>query len=205
MNPYKEILEHFKRDKILYRAIVDSDVEIRPELNIDIYHSLLVSIVSQQLSTKVVKIIWNRFADLFAEGYPDAETLLGTEHEILRGIGLSNSKANYVKNVAEFNLMQNMSFDYLQEMSDDQIIDYLTQIKGVGKWTVQMILMFPMDRPNVFPVDDLGIQNAMKSLYKLDLEKKALKTKMHEISSLWSPYKTLASKYLWKIKDKDPF
>jgi len=91
------------------------NIEIRPELNIDIYHSLLVSIVSQQLSTKVAKIIWNRFADLFVDGYPKAEILLTTEHKILRGIGLSNSKANYVKNVAEFHLAENTSFDYLQK------------------------------------------------------------------------------------------
>jgi len=92
-----------------------------------------------------------------------------------------------------------------KKKTDDEIVDYLTQIKGVGKWTVQMILMFPMDRPNVFPVDDLGIQNAMKSLYQLDLEKKELKTRMNEIAMLWDPYKSLASKYLWKIKDNSLF
>jgi len=205
LNPYQEILHHFKRDKILYKAVMSLDIEIRPELNIDIYHSLLVSIVSQQLSTKVAKIIWNRFADLFVDRYPKAEILLTTEHEILRSIGLSNSKANYVKNVAEFHLAENTSFDYLQKKTDDEIVDYLTQIKGVGKWTVQMILMFPMDRPNVFPVDDLGIQNAMKSLYQLDLEKKELKTRMIEIANLWHPYKSLAAKYLWKIKDNELF
>jgi len=194
-----QILEHLKNDAILYKAIADLDVEIRPELDIDIYHSLLSSIVSQQLSTKVVKIIWNRFTDLFVQGYPDAESLLSKEHAVLRGVGLSNSKANYVKNVAEFKLANDMSFDFLQEKTDEEIIDYLSQIKGVGKWTVQMILMFPMDRPNVFPVDDLGIQNSMKSLYQLNLEKKELKTKMHDIASVWDPYKTLASKYLWKI------
>lgn len=194
-----QILEHLKNDAILYKAIADLNVEIRPELDIDIYHSLLSSIVSQQLSTKVVKIIWNRFTDLFVQGYPDAESLLSKEHAVLRGVGLSNSKANYVKNVAEFKLANDMSFDFLQEKTDEEIIDYLSQIKGVGKWTVQMILMFPMDRPNVFPVDDLGIQNSMKSLYQLNLEKKELKTKMHDIASVWDPYKTLASKYLWKI------
>lgn len=199
MSSHKEILLHFKRDKILFNAISDLDTEIRPEIDIDIYHSLLSSIVSQQLSTKVVKIIWNRFTDLFVDGYPDAESLLSKEHEILRRIGLSNSKANYVKNVAAFYLENNMSFDYLQAMSDDQIIEYLSQIKGVGKWTVQMILMFPMDRPNVFPVDDLGIQNSMKRLYEIDLEKKELKIRMNEISLQWEPYRTLASKYLWKI------
>lgn len=201
MSSHKNILLHLKKDKILFKAITGLETEIRPELDIDIYHSLLSSIVSQQLSVKVVKIIWNRFTDLFVDGYPDAESLLSKEHDLLRGIGLSNNKANYVKNVAEFYLENDMSFDYLQTMSDDQIIDYLTQIKGVGKWTVQMILMFPMDRPNVFPVDDLGIQNSMKKLYTIDLEKKELKIRMNEISLNWHPYKTLASKYLWKIME----
>jgi len=199
LSSHKNILLHLQKDKILFKAITSLETEIRPELDIDIYHSLLSSIVSQQLSTKVVKIIWNRFTDLFIDGYPDAESLLSKEHELLRGIGLSNNKANYVKNVAEFYLENDMSFDHLQTLSDEQIIDYLTQIKGVGKWTVQMILMFPMDRPNVFPIDDLGIQNAMKSLYGIDLEKKELKIRMNEISLNWHPYKTLASKYLWKI------
>jgi len=199
LSSHKEILLHLKRDKILFKAISGLETEIRPQLDIDIYHSLLSSIVSQQLSTKVVKIIWNRFTGLFVDGYPDAESLLSKEHELLRSIGLSNSKANYVKNVAAFYLENDMSFDYLQAMSDEQIIEYLSQIKGVGKWTVQMILMFPMDRPDVFPVDDLGIQNSMKRLYNIDLEKKELKLRMNAISLQWEPYRTLASKYLWKI------
>jgi DNA-3-methyladenine glycosylase II len=199
LSSHKEILLHLKTDKKLFKAISNLNYEIRPQLDIDIYHSLLSSIVSQQLSTKVVKIIWNRFSDLFVDRYPDAESLLAKEHEVLRGIGLSNNKARYVKNVAEFYLENNMSFDYLQAKSDDEIIEYLTQIKGVGKWTVQMILMFPMDRPNVFPVDDLGIQNSMKNLYEIDLEKKELKMRMNEIATNWDPYKTLASKYLWKL------
>lgn len=202
LKTHREILDHLKKDGILYKAISGLDKEVKPELDIDIYHSLLGSIVSQQLSTKVVKIIWRRFTDLFVEGYPDAESLLSKDHDVLRGIGLSNNKARYVKNVAEFKLANDMSFDYLQSFEDEYIIDYLTQIKGVGKWTVQMILMFPMDRPNVFPVDDLGIQNAMKSLYKIDLEKNELKRRMNEIASVWDPYKTVASKYLWQLGDK---
>ena len=201
MKTHREVLDHLKKDDILYKAILGLDSEVKPELDIDIYHSLLGSIVSQQLSTKVVKIIWRRFSDLFVDGYPDAVSLLSKEHDLLRGIGLSNNKARYVKNVAEFKLANDMSFDYLNSLEDEYIIDYLTQIKGVGKWTVQMILMFPMDRPNVFPVDDLGIQNAMKSLYNIDLEKKELKLRMNEISSVWDPYKTVASKYLWQLGD----
>lgn len=202
MAQQKEILEHLKKDKILAGAIDRLNCEIRPELDIDIYHALLRSIVSQQLSTKVARIIWNRFTDLFIDSYPGPEQLLAKDHELLRGVGLSNSKANYVKNVAEFKMLNDMSFDYLQNFSDLDIISYLTQIKGVGTWTVQMILMFPMDRPNVFPLNDLGIQNAMKKLYQLSLEKKELLLKMEEISFQWEPYRTVASKYLWKTLEK---
>lgn len=202
MAQQKEILEHLKKDKILAGAIDRLNCEIRPELDIDIYHALLRSIVSQQLSTKVARIIWNRFTDLFIDSYPGPEQLLAKDHELLRGVGLSNSKANYVKNVAEFKMLNDMSFDYLQNFSDLDIISYLTQIKGVGTWTVQMILMFPMDRPNVFPLNDLGIQNAMKKLYQLSLEKKELLLKMEEISLQWEPYRTVASKYLWKTLEK---
>ena len=202
MKTHIEILDHLRKDEILYKAISELGSEVKPELNIDVYNSLLGSIVSQQLSTKVVKIIWRRFTDLFEDGYPEAESLLSKDHTILRGIGLSNNKARYVKNVAEFKLANDMSFDYLQSMEDEEIINYLTEIKGVGRWTVQMILMFPMDRPNVFPVDDLGIQNAMKSLYDIKLEKKELKLKMNEIASVWHPHKTIASKYLWELADK---
>lgn len=199
MIPYSDIIEHFRKDPILHTAISELEIEIRPELDIDIYQSLLNSIVSQQLSIKVVRIIWRRFTDLFPGGYPDANQLLLTEHSMLRRVGLSNSKANYLKNVAEFKLKNDMSFDYLQSMSDQEVIQYLTQIKGVGKWTVQMILMFPMDRPNVFPIDDLGIRNVMTELYGLQLEKKELREKLIEIAENWHPYKSLASKYIWEI------
>ncbi|MCK5639066.1 MAG: DNA-3-methyladenine glycosylase 2 family protein [Flavobacteriaceae bacterium] len=201
MKSYKEILQYLEKDIVLHEAIQKLDIEVKPEFNIDVYFALLQSIVSQQLSTKVARIIFNRLTDLFVDGYPKAEQLLITEHKVLRSIGLSNNKVNYVKNVAEFSLQNNITFDYLLLKTDNEIIEYLTQIKGVGKWTVQMILMFPMDRPNVFPVDDLGIQNGMKDLYQVNLEKKELKLKLIEIAQKWHPYKTLASKYIWKIGD----
>ena len=190
-----------EKDKKLTEAINKMETSVKPHLELDIYVSLLNSIVSQQLSTKVVRIIWNRFMDLFVDRYPTAEKLLAMEHALLRGIGLSNNKVRYVKNVAEFSLENDLSFEYLLSKNNEEIIAYLTQIKGVGKWTVQMILMFPLDRPNVFPIDDVGIQNGMKKLYNIELEKKELKLKLNEIANHWHPYKTLASKYIWKIGD----
>ena len=201
MKSYNEILKFLEKDKILTQAIKKREVKVSPELDIDIYFSLLQSIVSQQLSTKVATIIWNRFKDLFVDRYPRAEKILITNHETLRSSGLSNNKVKYIQNVAEFSLDNDLSFEFLQTLSDQEIIEYFTRIKGVGKWTVQMILMFPMDRPNVFPADDLGIQNGMKKLYELDLEKSELKKELNKIANRWSPYKTLASKYIWKISD----
>ena len=199
MTSYDKIVAYLKKDPILAREIAKVDVVVKPEPNADVYHSLLGSIVAQQLSTKVVRIIWNRFADLFPDRYPDPRRLVDMDHDLLRGVGLSNSKANYVRNVADFRLNNEMSFEYLERMSDSEIISYLTQIKGVGVWTVQMILMFPMDRPDVFPVDDLGIQNVMKKMYDVDLEKKELRIRLQEIAEQWAPYRSLACKYIWEI------
>jgi DNA-3-methyladenine glycosylase II len=198
MLPYSEVIEELvKKDPFMKNVLDDVEGEIDSTPSIDVYYYLLHSIVSQQLSTKVADIIWQRFLDLFPDQYPDERELLMMEDITLRNIGLSRAKLGYMKNVADFSLTDGMLFDKLDPMTDEEIIKYLTQIKGVGKWTVQMILMFPMDRPNVFPVDDLGIQTKMKKYYELDLEKAALKRKLVEIAEIWSPYKTMASKLLW--------
>ena len=200
MKSYKEILDYLEKDKRLTNVIKTLPHEIKPTLDIDVYRALLNSIVSQQLSVKVVEIIWKRFEDLFVNGYPKAEAILAKDDAVLKGVGLSRAKTQYIKNVAEFALENDMSFDYLSVKTDEEIINYLTTIKGVGKWTVQMILMFPMDRPNVFPVDDLGIQQRMVSLYNVTVEKKLLKPTLTEIATNWAPYRSLACKYLWKME-----
>jgi len=134
---------------------------------------------------------------LFNDEYPQPERLIQLDIATLRSVGLSNSKANYLKNVAYFTIKNELSFNYLIEKSDEEIIEYLTKIKGVGRWTAQMILMFPLDRLDVFPVDDLGIQTRMKEIYQITEEKKDLKIKLLEIAENWKPYRSLACKYLW--------
>lgn len=203
MKPYAEIaLLLSEKDPILKKVIASVNSPIHPTPSVDIYESLLNSIVSQQLSVKVVRVIWKRFVDLFSDAYPHAQQVLNYSDQELRSVGLSNSKVKYIKNVAAFSLINELSFEYLDQMEDAEIIRYLTQIKGVGTWTVQMILMFPMDRPNVFPVDDLGIQTHMKHWYSIALEKKELRAKLLDIASAWHPYQTLACKYLWESKDQ---
>jgi len=201
---YKKALVHLKKDVIL-KNIIENSKEIKPSLEFDLYYYLLNSIVSQQLSVKVADIIFNRVLDLFPKRYPEAKQLIALDDEILRQAGLSYRKVSYLKNVAEFSLKNSFDFEFLQKKEDKELIEYFIQIKGVGKWTVQMLLMFPMDRPDVFPVDDLGIQTNMKKLYGLvsdkkipnSLTKKELKLKLEEIATNWKPYRTLASKLIW--------
>jgi DNA-3-methyladenine glycosylase II len=125
--------------------------------------------------------------------------------EVLRDIGLSNAKAQYVLNVAQFAIDNNLDDKRLKKMSNDEIIDLLTQIKGVGRWTVEMLLMFTLGREDVFAVDDYGIQVAMKKIYKLDdSNKKEMREKMLKLSQKWSPYRTYACLHLWQYKDNVP-
>lgn len=167
----------------------------------DVYFDLLNSIVSQQLSGKVATIIFNRFCALFPDQYPHAELLIDLDHERLRGVGLSNQKANYLRNVAVFARTNNLENYLWQNQSDEDIIAHLTTIKGVGQWTVEMILIFTLGRPDVFPTDDLGIQQAMIRLFSLTENGKNLKKRMLELSETWRPHRSLATRYLWRWKD----
>lgn len=196
--PYKDIKSKLiSIDEVMVRVILATSKEIIPTPDVNIYRNLMKSIVSQQLSTKVAVIIWQRFLDLFPSQDPHPEAVLNLSMAQLRGVGLSGSKSNYIQNVAQFANENDMSFEKLMLLKDEEIIAMLSEIKGVGKWTVQMILMFPLDRQDVFPVDDLGIQTKMKYWYGLKSEKKELKSDMERISKKWSPYRSLACKYLW--------
>lgn len=170
-----------------------------------IYLRLCGSIMSQQLSTKVAEVIFKRFLDLYGGEGPTATQILETPFNTLRAIGLSNAKTNYVHNVARFEVEKGMDAEKLLGMSNEGVIDYLTQINGVGRWTVEMLLMFTLAREDVFAVDDLGIQNAMIRLYKLNrLDKKKFKEDMLRISKRWKPFRTYACMHLWLWKDVNP-
>ena len=167
-----------------------------------VYLHLCKSIISQQLSTKVAKVIFQRFLDLFGKEEPSAKEILKIPVEKFRSIGFSNAKASYVHNVCKFFVDNKITDERLHKMSNEEVLDLLTQIKGVGRWTVEMILMFTLGREDVFAVDDLGIQQSITKLYKLDSsDKKLMKEKMLKISSKWSPYRTYACRYLWGWKD----
>ncbi len=196
-------LEHLSKDKKLAAILTGDPFKLKQQKLV--YLHLCGSIMSQQLSTKVAAVIWKRFLGLFEDESPTPEQILAIPSETLRGIGLSNAKVSYVQNVARFALEHGMEWKQLKKMSDEEVISHLIQIKGVGRWTIEMLLMFALGREDVFAVDDLGIQTAMKKLYKLDAtDKKAFREKMVKISGKWSPYRTYACLHLWNWKDAVP-
>jgi DNA-3-methyladenine glycosylase II len=201
--PNEKAKTHLKSDPIL-AVLIETLPEILPKPEPDFYLTLLRSVVGQQLSVKAAATIFQRFLNLFPSGYPNPEEVLLLLTDQLRGVGLSGQKLNYVRAVAEFKLSGQLEPEVISHLEDEELINHLTTIKGVGRWTAEMLLMFALERPDVFPTDDLGIQNAMKKQYGLTEEKKALKVRMLEIAEPWRPYRTLASKYLWKSLNNTP-
>lgn len=197
-------IAHLTKDKKLATIIAQQPKYVLKRRK-NVYLHLCNSIMSQQLSTKVADVFQQRFMNLFATANPSAADILAIPFETLRGIGLSNAKANYVQNICRFFIEHNITDAQLYKMNEEELIALLTQIKGVGRWTVEMVLMFTLGREDVFAVDDLGIQQAICKLYKVDAaDKKAMKEKMLRISKKWSPYRTYACRYLWGWKDNSP-
>ena len=160
----------------------------------DLFERLVVSILRQQVSMASANATRERLEDA-VELTPAA--LLRTDRSTLRDLGLSRQKASYVHNVAEAFVEHDYSREYFAEMSDDAVIAELTDINGVGPWTAKMQLLFSLGRPDVFPVEDLGIRKGMHTLYGDDLER----SRMEEIAERWRPYRSYASLYLWRAVD----
>lgn len=195
-----EYVTHLQKDKKLAKIIGTDLHQLSLHPNIPV--RIMSSIISQQLSTKVARVIFQRFLDLYKGKEPKPQQVLDTPAETLRAIGLSNAKVSYVHNVAAFCIEHKITDKKLLAMSNEEIIELLVQIKGIGQWSVEMLLMFTLGREDVFAVDDLGIQQAMTHLYKLDPDnKKEMKEKMLKISAKWSPYRTYACLHLWQWKD----
>src|SRR6185369_15951188 len=169
-----EYLKHLSKDKKLKKVIAKQKPhKLQKRKNICTW--LWASIISQQLSTKVADVIYKRFLDLYEGGEPTPQQILDTPFEKLRGIGLSNAKAGYVQNVSRYFIEHSTDDKKLNKMTNDELVSFLTPIKGVGRWTVEMLLMFTLGREDIFAPDDLGIQQAMAKIYKLDItDKKAM-------------------------------
>jgi len=192
---------HLQKDKKLEEVLSKQQTIVLKQEKDHIAY-LCSSIIGQQLSTKVAAVIRDRFFSLIDVEKNLSKQIIGLDVDALRSVGLSQSKAVYMKNLASFSIKYQDQISSLSSMSDQEIVKFLTQIKGIGSWTVEMLLMFAMQREDVFPVDDLGIQQAMIKLYEIEASsKKELKLKMNQIADSWSPYRTYASMHLWRWKD----
>jgi DNA-3-methyladenine glycosylase II len=197
----KKAIIHLSKDEALKIAIDQVGEKLQLEIKDDLYLHLVRSIIGQQLSTKASQTIYGRFIALFNKNYPDPKQLMELPIETLRSVGLSRQKSGYVQNVAHHFLSNKLLKKDWNNHSDNEILDSLTQIKGVGTWTVQMILMFTLARPDILPIGDVGIQNAMRKLYDLEEKGKPLQLKMIELAEPWRPYRTYACYYLWRYLD----
>jgi DNA-3-methyladenine glycosylase II len=194
---------HLRRDRVL-KKVIDQlakvghvwDVKGRP----DHFRSLVVAIVNQQLSGKAADTILKRFVALFPGGkFPTPEQVLKMPVAKMRKAGLSRMKVNFLKDLSRKVLDGTVDFKKMPRWTDEEVIAHLTQVKGIGRWTAEMFLMFSLGRDDVFSYGDLGLRNAMQKLY--GLKKHPTPAQAEKIAAQWRPYRTLASRYLWASLD----
>ena len=195
MNSYQKALRHLsKPDKVMAGIIRRTKLKpLTPAKNH--FQSLVVSVINQQLSGKAADTITKRFVALFGKSFPKPKAVLKLSDAKLRTAGLSFSKISYIKNISHALKNREVDFKKLEKDSDEEIIQALTKLKGIGRWTAEMFLIFSLARPDVFSKGDLGLRNAVKKLYKID----ALKhhKKIDALQNLWKPHRSLASRHLW--------
>jgi DNA-3-methyladenine glycosylase II len=199
----KKALNHLRKSDPIMAAIIRRVGPFKMSYRMPVFEMLVRAIVFQQLSTKAATTIFNRFAEA-AGGELTPESIRGLSVGEMRRVGLSKQKAAYIRDLAEHTLEGNLDFAKLPDLTDAEVIERLTAVKGVGIWTAQMFLIFSLKRPNVLPVGDLGIKSAIKKAYK-----KRYKTKdgypapahIEKIAKSWHPYCSVASWYLWRSLD----
>lgn len=192
-------IQHLRKNDPALRSVIDQVGAFDLKLERNRFRMLVRSIVSQQISTTAARAIRGRLEGLLAPQRMTAETLATYSIDELRSVGLSAQKARYMLDLAAKVRDKDVRLRHVGRMSDEQVIEELTQVKGIGRWTAQMFLIFCLGRLDVFPYDDLGIRSAIKNLYGLDiLPNKAL---AEEIAEPWRPYASVASWYCWRSGD----
>ena len=194
----RKAVNHLKKCDPVLRAIIERVGPFRMEYGPAEFHSLAEAIVYQQLNGRAAVTIFNRFAALAGEPLTPAG-ILKLKDEQLRSVGLSKQKSAYLKDLAAKTASGQLDFARLPELSDEEVIEHLTQVKGIGVWTAHMFLMFSLRRPNVLPTGDYGVQMAVKKHYK---KRKLPKPKdMEKIARAWEPYRSVACWYMWRSLD----
>lgn len=179
----------------LYKKYGPHKFEDRSEY---LLQQLVESIISQQLSIKAADTIYSKFLKLFNNKFPSVKQILDIDIEILRSAGISYSKGQYIKNIAKAFNDKLINVNKIKKMTDEEVIENLTKIKGVGKWTAEMTLIFTLKREDVFSIGDAGLKRAVKNLYNLEKDSTIL-----ELSKTWKPKRSFASWYLWRSLEND--
>jgi DNA-3-methyladenine glycosylase II len=201
-----EASEYLRGQDPVLRGLIDAQGPIDPETDRrgsrpDAYIALARAIVGQQVSTKAAASIWAKFEEALG-GDPSPETVVAADVSVLRGAGLSGAKASYVKDLAEKVTSGELDLDRIAELADEDVIADLTEVKGIGRWTAEMFLIFHLGRPDVISAGDLGIRRAIELAFGLD--ELPGPTDMERISDPWRPHRTLACLYLWRSLDNAP-
>ena len=199
-------LGHLRKVDPVMKGLIAKVGPCRLEPRRDYFVMLANAIVSQQISTKVAEVLFNRFKDQFPRRKPTPELttrFLAGEEALVRACGLSRQKHSYLIDLSLHFTTGKIPVRRFARMSDDEVIESLTQVKGIGRWTAEMFLIFVLNRPDVFPVDDLGIQEAYKKFYKLP--ERPTPKKLLPLGEAWRPWRTVATYYLWRaLEDKPP-
>lgn len=199
-----DALSHLSKHDPIIGALIRRYPLPQFEKHSNYYQELVDSIISQQLSVKAARAIETRFKDLFGGTFPSPEQIIDKDIEELRGVGLSYAKSRYIQDLARHILDGSVKFDTLDSLSNEAIIAELTQVKGIGEWTVHMFLMFCMGRLNVLPAGDLGIRNGIAKLYQLDHAPSPDEVTLIAKKRNWQPYESVASWYIWQSLDNAP-
>lgn len=201
--PDPAALAHLRAADPVLREVVDRVGPIELSREPDLWWSLVDAIAAQQLSVKAAATIIGRVEALAPAGRrPTPEELLAAPEEALRACGFSRAKTAYVKDLAAKWLDGTLRPEELPRLPDEEVVALLTQVKGVGRWTAEMVLVFTLGRPDVLPVDDLGIRSAVQRAYALP--ERPGREELLRIGEPWRPHRTLASRYLWRSLDATP-
>ncbi len=199
MSPHRKAIAHLEKVDPVMADVISrvGKCTLEPRAEWTHFDALVRSIVYQQLSGKAAATIHGRVLTLIGDGSETPGKIVATSHEALRAAGLSNQKESYMRNLAEHVLDGSLPIDSLHELTDEEIIAALTQVKGIGKWSAQMFLMFRLGRPDVLPDLDLGVQKGIQKAYRL----RKLPTPKQVLSrgAKWAPYRTIGSWYMWRI------
>jgi DNA-3-methyladenine glycosylase II len=189
-------IQHLQNADAVLKDLIERYGVVTRERSRPAFYALMAAIVGQQISVKAAAAIMGRLLELFPEGLAvSATTLAALQHEQLRAVGLSTAKARYLHDLATKVASGVVDLDMLPRMPDEEVIDILCQVKGIGRWTAEMFLIFSLGRLDVLAVDDLGLRTGIQRAYGLDSLPQALE--IRALAEPWRPYRTIATLYFW--------